>query len=124
MDVETRKQEVRNKGACFRCLQHGHMARMCRTNMNDKGKKAWTHPMLCSNSDTGVKKMSQDSSSDAGKSDAGKSDTTRPVNGSQSTVAMTARISSDVHFIGCTGLPVKMVTVIDRSGKCIKINLS
>ena len=35
---------------------------------------------------------------------------------------MTARKCSDVHFIGCTGLPVKMVTVIDRSGKCIKIN--
>ena len=122
MDVETRKQEVRNKGACFRCLQHGHMARMCRTNMNDKGKKTWTHPMLRSNSDTGMKKMSQDSSNDAGKSDAGKSDTTRPVNGSQSTVTMTARNCSDVHFIGCTGLPVKMVTVIDRSGKCIKIN--
>ena len=52
MDVETRKQEVRNKGTCFRCLQHGHMARMCRTNMNDKGKKTWTHPMLRSNSDT------------------------------------------------------------------------
>ena len=117
MEVETRKQEVRNKGACFRCLQHGHMARMCRTNMNDKGKKTCTHPMLRSNSDTDVKKMSQDSSSDAGKGD-----TTRPVNGSQSTVAMTARNCSDVHFIRCTGLPVKMVTVIDRSGKCIKIN--
>ena len=117
MDVEMRKQEVRNKGACFRCLQHGHMARMCRTNMNDKGRKTWTHPMLRNNSDNGVKKMSQESSSDAEKSD-----TTRPVNGSQSAVAMTTRNCNDVHFMGCTGLPVKMVTVIDRSGKCIKIN--
>ena len=88
MDVETRKQEVRNKGACFRCLQHGHMARMCRTNMNDKGKKTWTHPKLCSHSDNDVKKMSQDSScdadhlkGDAGKGDAGQGDTTRPVFG-------------------------------------------
>eukprot|EP00112_Aurelia_sp_Birch-Aquarium-sp1_P005177 Seg1587.2 transcript_id=Seg1587.2/GoldUCD/mRNA.D3Y31 product="hypothetical protein" protein_id=Seg1587.2/GoldUCD/D3Y31 len=113
MDVETRKQEVRNKGACFRCLQHGHMARICRTNMNDKGKKTWTHPMLHNNSDTDVKKVSQG---------AGKSDTTRPVNGSQSTVAMTTRNCSDIQFTGCTGLPVKMVTVIDRSGKSVKIN--
>ena len=78
--------------------------------------------MLHSNSDIDVKKMSQNSSSDVGKGDAAKGDTTRPVNGSQGTVAMTARNCRDVHFIGCTGLSVKMVTVIDRSGKCIKIN--
>ena len=117
VDVETRKHEVQNKGACFRCFQHRHMARMCRTNMNGKGKKTWTHPMLRSNSDTDVKKMSQDKSSEARKGD-----TTRPVKGSQSTIAMTTRNCSDIHFIGCTGLPVKMVTVIDKSGKCIYID--
>ena len=44
------------------------------------------------------------------------------MNGNQSTIAMTTRNCSDVQFTGCTGLPVKMVIVIDRSGKSIKIN--
>eukprot|EP00794_Sanderia_malayensis_P002620 gene2620-3033_t len=108
MNVETRKQEVRNKGACFRCLHHGHMARNCRTNMNDKGKKTWTHPMLRTTSNTDAKDTRQD---------AGTNDLTRTASENQSTVAMTTKTTR-----GCTGLPVKMVTVMDRSGKRVQIN--
>ena len=89
------------------------MARMCRANMNDKGKKTWTHPMLRNNSDNGVKKMSQDNE---------KGDGTKLVNGNQGTVAMTTRNCIDVQFTGCEGLPVKMVTVMDRNGQTIRIN--
>ena len=78
MDVETRKQEEQNKGTCFRCLQHGHMARNCKTNINYKGKKTWTNPMLLHNFDTDVKRKSQV---------VERSDNIRPVD--DNTVAMT-----------------------------------
>ena len=108
-----RRQEVRNNGACLTCLRQGHMARVCRTNMNDKGRRTWTHPLLCNNSDTEVKKVSQNIE---------ESDDKKPNTGAQSTVAMTTRNCGDVQFTGCTGLPVKMVTVMDKSGKSIRIN--
>ena len=72
--------------------------------MNDKGKKTWTHPMLRNNSDNE------------------KGDGTKLVNGNQETVAMTTRNCIDVQFTGCEGLPVKMVTVMDRNGQTIRIN--
>ena len=113
MDVEMRRQEVRKNGACFKCLRQGHMARACRANMDDKGRRTWTHPMLCSDSETEMKEVSQNSEG---------SDDKKPSNGVQSTVAMTTGNCCDVQFTRCTGLPVKMVTVMDRSGKSIRIN--
>ena len=41
-----KKQAVQSKGACFKCLQHGHIARKCRKIMSNKGKNTYTHPML------------------------------------------------------------------------------
>ena len=35
------------------------MPRVCRTNMNDKGRYTWTHPLLCNDSETEVKELSR-----------------------------------------------------------------
>jgi len=113
VDVEMRRQEVHKNGACFRCLQQGHMARACRTNMNDKGRRTWTHPMLRSDFETEMKEVSQNSEG---------SDDKTPSNGVQSTVAMTTGNCCDVQFTRCTRLPMKIVTVMDGSGKSIRIN--